>query len=61
MEYYGTVTTERYSRDAKYQKVILVPVEIELPWELDQVAKMAYSKIWEYLTRYGLSAAISKE
>jgi hypothetical protein len=45
MEHYGTVTTERDSRDAKYQKVILVPVEIELPWELDQVAKMAYSKI----------------
>jgi hypothetical protein len=45
MEHYWTVTPERDSRDAKYQKVILVPVEIELPWELDQVAKMAYSKI----------------
>ena len=24
----------------KYQKVMLVPVEIEVPWELDQLAKM---------------------
>jgi hypothetical protein len=45
MENYGTVITERDSRDAKYQKVKLVPVEIEVLWELDQLAKMAYLKI----------------
>lgn len=45
MEHYGTVNTERDSRDAKYQKVMLVPVEIEAPWEPDQLAKMAYLKI----------------
>ena len=40
---------------------MLVPVQIEVPWELDQLAKMAYSKIWEYLTQNGLCAAIRKD
>jgi uncharacterized protein YlbG (UPF0298 family) len=40
MEHYGTVTTERDSRDMKYQKIIAVPVEIEVPDELDQLVKL---------------------
>ena len=40
MEHYGTVTTERDSRDTKYQKIIAVPVEIEVPDELDQLVKL---------------------
>ena len=40
MEHYGTVTTERDSRDVKYQKIIAIPVEIEVPDELDQLVKL---------------------
>ncbi|MEP6576324.1 MAG: hypothetical protein ABJB85_07850 [Nitrososphaerota archaeon] len=40
---------------------MLEPVQIEVPWELDQLAKMAYLKIYEYLTQNGLSADIRKE
>jgi uncharacterized protein YlbG (UPF0298 family) len=39
-EHYGTVTTERDSRDAKYRRVMAVPVEIEVPSELDQLVKL---------------------
>ena len=40
MEHYGTITTERDSRDVKYQKIIAVPVEIEVPDEVDQLVKL---------------------
>jgi hypothetical protein len=40
LEHYGTVTTERDSRDVEFKKVMSVPVEIEVPWELDQLVKM---------------------
>lgn len=40
LEHYGTVTTERDSRDVKYQKIIAVPVEIEVHDELDQLVKL---------------------
>lgn len=39
-EHYGTVTTERDSRYVTYRKIIAVPVEIEIPWELDQLVKL---------------------
>jgi hypothetical protein len=34
------VTYERDSRDAKYQKIEAVPVEIEVPRELDALVKI---------------------
>ena len=40
MEHYGTVTTERDSRHVKYQKIIAIPVEIEVPDEVDQLVKL---------------------
>lgn len=40
LEHYGTVITERDSRDVKYQKITVVPVEIEVKRELDQLVKM---------------------
>jgi hypothetical protein len=39
-EHYGTVTNERDSRYMKYQKITAVPVEIEVPGELDSLVKM---------------------
>ena len=46
MEHYGTVTTERDSRDVKYQKIIAIPVEIEVPDELDQLVKLDTRNCW---------------
>ncbi len=40
MEHYGTVTEERDSRDAKYKRIMAVPVTIEVPWELDQLVTL---------------------
>lgn len=40
LEHYGTVTSERDSRDVKYQKITEVPVEIEVKSELDALVKM---------------------
>lgn len=40
LEHYGTVTSERDSRDVKFQKITLVPVEIEVKSELDALVKM---------------------
>lgn len=40
MKHYGTVTIERSSRLAQYQKIVAVPVEIEVPGELDQLVKL---------------------
>lgn len=40
IEHYGTATYERDSRDIKYQKIKAVPVEIEVPRELDNLVKM---------------------
>jgi hypothetical protein len=40
LEHYGTITIERDSRDVKYQKIVAVPVEIEVPGELDQLVKL---------------------
>jgi hypothetical protein len=37
---YGTVTYERDPRDSKYNKIVAVPVEIEVPSELDQLVKL---------------------
>lgn len=39
LEHYGTVTSERDSRDVKYQKIVAVPVEIEVKSELDALVK----------------------
>ncbi len=40
IEHYGTATYKRDSRDAKYEKITAVPIEIEVPWELDQLVKL---------------------
>ena len=39
-EHYGTVTTERDSRNVKYEKIIAVPVEIEVSRYVDNFVKM---------------------
>lgn len=39
-EHYGTVTFERLSREVEYHRIEAVPVEIEVPWELDQLVKL---------------------
>jgi hypothetical protein len=41
-EHYGTVTNERDSRDAKYEKIIAVPVEIEVTRYVDNFVKMEF-------------------
>ena len=40
MKEYGTVTYQRDPRDSKYKKIVAVPVEIEVTWELDMLTKM---------------------
>lgn len=39
-EHYGTVTNERDSRYSKYEKIIAVPVEIEVSSYVDNFVKM---------------------
>lgn len=39
-EHYGTVTNERDSRYSKYEKIIAVPVEIEVSRYVDNFVKM---------------------
>lgn len=41
-EHYGTVTNERDSRYAKYEKIIAVPVEIEVSRYVDNFVKMEF-------------------
>src|SRR6266542_1244258 len=40
MDHYGTVTTDRDSRNTEYQKVRVVPVEIEISPYVDNFVKM---------------------
>src|SRR6266498_3783247 len=40
LEHYGTVTYESLSRDVEHQKIEVVPVKVEVPWELDQLVKL---------------------
>ena len=40
IEHYGTGTYSRDSRNIKYEKIRAVPVEIEVPSELDNLVKM---------------------
>jgi hypothetical protein len=41
MKHYGTITYSRDPRDTKYRKITAVPVEIEVPWEVDQLVKLS--------------------
>ncbi|MDQ5869654.1 MAG: hypothetical protein M3530_08005 [Thermoproteota archaeon] len=41
--HYGTVTIDRDSRYVKYQKIVAVPVEIEVPSRTRSTGKVGYT------------------